>query len=323
MCTSQKGQSDPGSQRAPPNLGFSTGLFPSAVFCRKALAQTPPASGAHTAQGTPSEQSGNRGSLRRSDMPAGGASAGGGGCLSPKPVPSPLHCPARSELGLRRAEPNGKATGSRLPGGEEETQGFPGPQPRREAEGEASLGGERRAGKALGGQRAGPWLPGDRGCDDSTSGLRAGCSATCHVLSPEAMLAALDSASPLPPPHPVSPTSGNNYSGLQWNPPMPPDRPTGSTWGPDGDRLLKKLTTLGRGAEVPGKAKPAEEQRPNQDPGFLPHTPHPWPSQAAAALGVVREQRYQHPDLQTGPSPFALRPGSSAIPNQCLIDLHT
>lgn len=41
-----------------------------------------------------------------------------------------------------------------------------------------------------------------------------------------------------------------------------PDRLPGSTWGPDGDRLLKKLTTLGRGAGAPGKAKPAKEQRP-------------------------------------------------------------
>ena len=39
-----------------------------------------------------------------------------------------------------------------------------------------------------------------------------------------------------------------------------PERPTGITWGPDGDRFLKKPTTF-KGLGAPGGATPAEEQR--------------------------------------------------------------
>jgi len=39
-----------------------------------------------------------------------------------------------------------------------------------------------------------------------------------------------------------------------------PERPTGITWGPDGDRFLKKLTSF-KGLGASGEATPTEEQR--------------------------------------------------------------
>lgn len=58
-----------------------------------------------------------------------------------------------------------------------------------------------------------------------------------------------------------------------------PDRPTGSTWGPDGDRFLKKLTTLGKGGG-PGEATPTKNKK-----AHSPAKPHPGASWAALATG--------------------------------------